>query len=441
MSSRSSIVAVAAAITRVIAILSFLCVFNLRPSFAGPIALSFGSNENGRTGQNTESGNTLVATPVNTTNLAGVSILDVDAGGAHSLLLGDNGTVYSFGISSSTGIDGVFSSVVVPTPINMSNLAGRQVTHISAGTQHSLLLTSDGSVFSFGSGQIGRNAANLSEARMPGMIDTTNLGGRTISQVSAGFLHSLLLADDGSVFSFGNNLSGATGRNVSSGSTAIASPIDATNLAGKTFSQVSAGGELSLLLAEDGTVFSFGENDFGQTGLGVDAGDTLIATPIDMTNLADRTITQVSAGFLFGLLLDSEGQVFCMGAGFLCGLGSGASNALVATPIDTTNLAGKEIVQLAAWENHSLLLASDGSVFAFGSNQHGQSGIGTSVGSLAVATPINTQNLSGLRVIDVDSGYQFGLILATEVPEPGSFILSMIAILSCVSLARRNRRC
>jgi alpha-tubulin suppressor-like RCC1 family protein len=275
----------------VLGIAAYLHLANTSYSSAAPIVLSFGWNASGRTGQGTSAGNALIADPISATNLAGKTITSVEAGGAHSLLTASDGTAFSFGFGLHTGIGTNGQSATSATLMNLSNLGDRKVVQASAGTTFSLLLTDDGAVFSFGSmggPQLGRDWPDNS-AFVATEIDASNLAGRKIKQVSAGLSHNLILADDGTVFSFGSNASGATGMGVSTGSTPIATPIDATYLQGKKIKQVSAGGELSLLLAEDGTVFSFGDNQAGQTGLGTAAGDTLIATPIDTTNLAGRT--------------------------------------------------------------------------------------------------------------------------------------------------------
>ncbi len=199
-----------------------------------------------------------------------------------------------------------------------------------------LLLADDGSVFSF------------EEVTTIAPIDTTNLGGRKIAQVSAGWSHNLLLAEDGSVFSFGSNTSGQTGLGTSVGETLVASPIDTTNLGGLKITQVAAGREHSLLLAEDGSVFSFGSNDYGKTGLGTTTGETLVATPIDATNLGEWEITQVAAAWNRSLVLADDGFVFSFG------FGGGGS---VATPIKRTYLMGMRVTEISTGIYDSLLVA------------------------------------------------------------------------------------
>lgn len=77
--------------------------------------------------------------------------------------------------------------------------------------------------------------------------------------------------------------------------TLVATPIDTSNLIGLKIRQVSAGSGHSLLLAEDGNVFSFGSNSGSNTGLGTTSGDTLVATPIHTTNLTSLVVSDISA--------------------------------------------------------------------------------------------------------------------------------------------------
>jgi alpha-tubulin suppressor-like RCC1 family protein len=405
-----------------------------------PSVLTFGWNEYGRTGLGTTSGLATVATPINTANLAGKTIVRSSGGDYHNLLLADDGSVFSFG-SNEAGITGLgldVGTTPIATPINTTNLAGKSISQLATGEWHSLLLAEDGVVFSFGLNNAGRTGLNtsLGNALVATPIDTTNLTGRTVTQVAAGRSHSLLLTDDGTVFSFGLNSQGQTGLGTATGSTLIATPINVMNLGGKTIKQIAAAGDQSFLLAEDGTVFSFGSNLAGVTGLGTSSGSTLIATPIDTTNLAGKIIAKVSAGSLQSLLLAEDGTVFSFGsnADGRTGLGHQIGNTLIATPIDTTNFVGKAITDVNSGGVHSLLLADDGSVFSFGSNGDGATGRGTSSGDTLIATLIDTMNLTGprSRVIGIDTGVYHSVILA--VPEPTT--PSLIMVVALFSLRR-----
>jgi alpha-tubulin suppressor-like RCC1 family protein len=401
--------------------------------------LTFGSNSGGRTGLGTTDGNTLVATPIGSIILGGRTITLLDAGGFHSLMLVDDGTVFSFG-QNSEGVTGQGTSsgnTLLATPIIGTNLGGTTIVQVAAsGGYHSLLLADDGTVFSFGRNLFGATGrgTQVGNTLIATPVSTTNLGGRTIKQVAAGGSHSLLLADDGTVYSFGLNDSYQTGLGTQIGSTLVASPIDTTFMAGKKIKQVSAGSNHSLLLAEDGTVFSFGTNRYGRTGQGTSSLSTITAAPIDSTNLVGKTITQIAAGGLHSLLLADDGSVFSFGlnrAG--TGLGTDIGQTLVATPIDSTNLSGKIITQIAAGYEHSILLADDGTAFSFGWNGNGQTGLGTDSGHTLIATEIDTR---GLRVTGISAGVSHSLLLT--VPESSPLTLGCVALLGFSAVVRRR---
>jgi alpha-tubulin suppressor-like RCC1 family protein len=426
-------------LAKLLSVLILCAVLDAPATMASPIVLSFGSNFYGATGLGTTSGNTGLATPIDMSKLGSRTITQVAAGTDYSLLLADDGAVFSFGANTygKTGLGTNVGGTVVATPIDASNLGGRKIIQVSAGRDHSLLLAEDGSVFSFGANyinQIGR-LTDSGDTLVATPIDASKFGGRKIAQVSAGGYHSLLLADDGNVFAFGMNDFKQLGIpyviNVP-----IATPIDASNL-GKIV-QIAAGHEHSLLLAEDGTVYSFGFNLYGQGGIGTDFDVIHWATPIDAALLGGRKIVQVAAGDFYNLLLAEDGTVFSFGMNFdgRTGLGKDDFNTLSATPIDASNLGGREITQMSAG-SHSLLLAEDGTVFSFGSNGAGQTGRGKFAGSTLVATPIETANRN-LGVTHIAAGSGHSLLIAM-VPEPGTLALPGLGLLGVVSRVRRRR--
>lgn len=91
--------------------------------------------------------------------------------------------------------------------------------------------TTAGNAFAFGDSASGKTGRGGSPS--PGLIDTSNLGGRLIKQVDGGYKHSLFLTEDGTVFSSGLNAFGITGLGIADGNTVIATPIDTSNLGGR----------------------------------------------------------------------------------------------------------------------------------------------------------------------------------------------------------------
>ena len=134
--------------------------------------------------------------------------------------------------------------------------------------------------------------------------------------------------------------------------------------------QVSAGPDYALALRNDGTVWAWGGNDNGQLGTG---NTTRHLTPVRVPGLT--SITQVSAtGSSFAVR--SDGTLFAWGVDNQGSLGNGGIDLSTATP---TKVAGlPQIVQVASGGEHTLALTGySGRVYAWGANDAGQLGDGT----------------------------------------------------------------
>jgi hypothetical protein len=177
-------------------------------------------------------------------------------------------------------------------------------------------------------------------------------------------------------------------------------------------------------LADDGTVFSFGSNVWGGLGLGTDDWFLVVpvATPIDTSNLGGRKITQIAAGADHSLLLADDGSVFSFGDNTEGATGLGIlpnTHTTFATPIITTNLGAHKVTQISAGAYNSFVLTDDFRAFAFGSNGYWQSGFNTST-PRGIATPIDTANLSGLAVTQISGGVYHSLLIGAPFL-PGDF--------------------
>lgn len=325
---------------------------------------SFGNNGRGRTGLGfANNGFTAVATPLVNLNYAGKKIVQVDGGTDVSFLLDSEGAVYSFGDDNSgaTGRGLVGESPVdffpntqtlIATPVDTTHLQGKRVAQVSSGTNHTLLLTEDGDVLGFGLNSNARAGfydpgLAIEHANIPTPIHNTDaFRDKRIVQISAG-AHSLLLADDGSVFKFGSD-----------GISIDVTPteLDLTLLGDRKVVQVAAGFAYSLLLTDDGTAYSYGLNEEGQTGLGTSSGVTLRPAPINARSLGGSKITQVAANWDHSLLLTEDGSVFAFGQADLTGTGLDSGNVLTPRMVDMGPLAGRRVISISAGRYHSLLL-------------------------------------------------------------------------------------
>ena len=238
---------------------------------------AWGNNANGRTGLGTMDGVTL--TPQRISNPAGVSgFTHVDVGLNHSLAIADNDTLWTWGSNAAGqgGIGVMHTSLSTPTMVQLPADA-RDFTHLSAGQSHSMLLAQDGTLWVWGSNSNGRTGLGTTEgnATLPVHLEMPDNVDKFV-RISGGSTFSLAVASDGSLWSWGYNADGRTGLGITAGNTLT--PQRITTPAGITgFVDVSAGNGHSLAIADDGSLWAWGNNQGSQTGLDTDS--TAITTP------------------------------------------------------------------------------------------------------------------------------------------------------------------
>jgi len=153
---------------------------------------------------------------------------------------------------------------------------------------------------------------------------------------------------------------------------------------------IAAGGNHSLALKSDGTVWAWGGNDYGQLGDGTTTGKF---TPVQVKGPGGEgyltDIIAIAAGGYHSLALKSDGTVWAWGYNGCGQLGNGTTINRT-TPVQVKRPDGKDyltdIIAIAAgtdsststpWESFSLALKSDGTVLAWGGNDYGQLGDST----------------------------------------------------------------
>jgi alpha-tubulin suppressor-like RCC1 family protein len=232
---------------------------------------AWGYNVDGQLGNGTYESASVPVAVTRTGVLAGKVIAAVAAGHRHSLVLCLDGTLAAWGNNSAgqmgDGSVGYWRNL--PVLADQSGvLAGRKVTAIAAGGYHNLALCSDGALAAWGSdytGQLGNGTAGSSA--VPTLVDRTGvLAGKTISAIAAGGGHSLALCTDGTLAAWGSNDYGQLGNNGTANSQVPVLVNRSGLLAGQMIKAIAAGTSHSLALATDGTVVTWGRNNSGQLG-------------------------------------------------------------------------------------------------------------------------------------------------------------------------------
>lgn len=229
---------------------------------------AWGFNYNGQLGDGTLTDRT---TPVQVSGLTGV--VQISAGNWFSLALKSDGTVWAWGsdLRCELGSGSWGGNRTVPGQV--TRLTG--VVQIAAGGWHSLAIRSDGTVWGWGyneSGQLGEQGTfDVTEpAWIPGM--------KGVVQVAAGAYHSLFLKSNGTVWGLGDNRHGQLGEGTTSSDRWV--PVQAVDLT--DVEQIACGDFHSLAMRSNGTVRTWGDNRFGQLG---DGTTTNHSTPVSVSEL------------------------------------------------------------------------------------------------------------------------------------------------------------
>eukprot|EP00947_MAST-08B_sp_MAST-8B-sp1_P004458 g4458.t1 len=302
--------------------------------------------------------------------LSGVRVCAVSAGDHHSLFLTEGGKVYSCG-SGGSGQLGHGNEEDQYVPKLIEALSGVRVCAVSAGGWYSLFLTEDGKAYSCGYGNCGKlGHGNEDNQHVPKLIEA--LSGVRVCAVSAGGEHSLFLTEDGKAYSCGH------GSMLGHGNTEdqdVPKLIEA--LGGVRMCAVSAGDYHSLFLTEDGKAYSCGrgvaDDDTGMLGHG-DGDDRLVPKLIEA--LSGMRVCAVSAGWSHSLFLTEGGKAYSCGSSTFGKLGHGnQQNQDVPKHIEA--LRGVRVCAASASSyNHSLFSAEDGSAHSCGGEDGGVLGHG-----------------------------------------------------------------
>jgi len=158
-----------------------------------------------------------------------------------------------------------------------------------------------------------------------------------------------------------------------------------------------------LIIDLDNNVWSFGNNVFGQLGLG-DNNDRY--EPTQITKLKAKAI---SAGGFHNLVIDMENNIWSVGINYLGQLGLGRLEILkdiikINTRVKIPNIKAKAI---SAGYEHNLIIDLDNNVWSFGNNKHGQLGLGVE-NIKKINKPVRIPNIKA-RVIS--SGRDKSLII------------------------------
>ena len=308
-------------------------------------------------------------------------IASIAIGEYHGLAVTRDGKLYGWGKrAAGTGkADGTPAAVALPAPV--------PIVSVACGREHSVAIDAEGGVWSFGVGSsYALGHGNKADAPTPQRVASLAIAGHHIVKAAAGREHTLLLTSEGSVLVAGTDSYGQCGLGHSAPFVRGYAPIGG-QLASKRVVDISCGEYSSAALCDDGSVLTWGFNKEGGLGHGdrTDLGTPRLLEPAAPGSGASDfasagRVVSLSQGGGHALLLTSSGRVFAVGRGRSGQLGRGDALESVAAyrtqPVEVTALSpsklaggsgsgggggsgGKAVVSVAAGRDHSLALVAE----------------------------------------------------------------------------------
>ncbi|XP_066456781.1 probable E3 ubiquitin-protein ligase HERC4 isoform X2 [Eleutherodactylus coqui] len=296
-------------------------------------------------------------------------VRDVGCGSRHTVFVLDDGTVYTCGCND---LGQLGHDKGRKKPEQVGALDAQNIVAVSCGEAHTLALNDKGQMFSWGLAKNGQLGLSIIEEYVRVPRNIKSLSAVQIVQVACGHMHSVSLSRDSNIFVWGDNRFGQLGLGCESKKETT--PRHLKSLSGIPFHQIAAGGAHSFALTPSGAVFGWGRNKFGQLGLN-DELDRFC--PCLLKSLRSQKIVHICCGEDHTAALTKEGGVFTFGAGGYGQLGHNSTNHEI-NPRKVFELMGNIVTQIACGRQHTLaFVPSSGRIYSFGLGGNGQLGTGS----------------------------------------------------------------
>lgn len=324
----------------------------------------FGWNQNGQLGSSFISSSQIDDSKLYTftvaSELKSFIIEDASLGHSHTLVIEkDTGKVFAFGDNSRGQVDGAICSETIADPVTPSILEDTPVSCVAAGLFHSAAVTSTGELVTFGCGRFGQSptaafsSSSGSQEVWCGRWKPAD--GSKIVRVSCGRRHTVAVDENGNLWSFGDNKYGQLGRSIENeaGRDALAGRVETPT--DVKFFDAYCGWSHTIALAKDAggkvVAFGWGRNDKGQLGIGES-----MPAPLPIQLFSNIEIESVACGSESTVVVDSLNHIWCCGWNEHGNLGIGSKE----DQLELTQVRGAPILKAPRYPETSKLCVAAG---------------------------------------------------------------------------------
>ncbi len=291
----------------------------------------------------------------------------VFCGNSHSCALMSDGTAQCWG-SNSSGQLGDGTTTDKRTPVEVLNLTN--ITGMSGGGSHTCAATSNGAAWCWGTNQMGQlgdgtSGVGVLRSTPVQVVDISNIG-----LISAGGYHTCAMQNDGTSWCWGDSEWAQLGDGTSGLGEHKSSPVQVEGL--EDIDWISGEGAHTCAVKNDGTVWCWGWNQYGQIGDGNIGVGEYVVDPFNVDELDD--VAMVSSGYGHTCALKNDGTIWCWGWNSSGQLGDGTNTDRTA-PVQVQDLT--DVAFISSGDSHTCAITNAGVAYCWGANQQGQLGDNT----------------------------------------------------------------
>ena len=339
----------------------------------------------------------------------------ISAGYQHFLLLLPNGKLYTTGLLQSNNLGRSQGSNMLDILYPVEGLEGKEILQFESNGFFSLVLTTDG-VYSFGfnnKGQLG--TADIVDRNYA--VKVKGFAGNNITQIAVGISSSYAIDTNGKAWSWGSNEFGQLGDRTGGDKARPFSVYNNGTMFGKKPVKICGGNRYGVILTKDGILYSFGNHDVGQLGIPSVSVSYKSIEPVKvvLSAFVNSTVIDVQCGYDHVLVLLADGSVGAWGNNNYYQMGD-QSTAIRFVPKLISQIPCK-VASIHTRFNTNFAICRDNTIYAWGRNDNGQTGLGTSYsdGSAMpnVLVPTKLTFVPEGRVVEIATT-QFHTVLLTS---------------------------
>lgn len=335
----------------------------------------------------------------------GEYIKEIALGDGFGVAYSNNNKVFTWGLNNygQLGINSPEAKTgIVEITNNFNFVSGDVIKKVVASKDNISILTNGGRLFMWGrnsNGQIG-DRTYATKYKPLELTDEFLLEiGEYIIDVEIGDLNAAVITSTGKVFVWGNNDYGQIGDNtLVSKARPVNIDVYFTDLASNDkIKSLSIGKDHIVALSENGEVFAWGNNNYGQ--LALTSSNEYKKVPTKITSMLSGTIKEVYAGSEFSVVVATNNKVYTFGNNSNGQLGVDSSTTQTNTPQEI-NINNQVVKDISLNHNHVLLLTNSSDLYLWGANSYGQLGNGTTT-NLYQPTKLKTIKATEFKTISL----------------------------------------